>query len=138
MHHCLLVTSLIVTELRYLLQGLANSRDIAMTKDTKAASEKKLLYPIALHVLVFEKGDDSLCHCSTFYCLYTHMLPLMVQITALRELESTMDLNKAHYFIVSWHKIGAAMFCNQDGATSIAQSRGFIPIPSLNQAIEET
>jgi hypothetical protein len=74
MDHGLFVARLIVTEVRHLLQGLADARDIAMSKDAKAASEKCLLNTIALYVLILEKGDNSLSHRSLFGCHVIHIL----------------------------------------------------------------
>src|SRR2546421_12314058 len=72
MHHCLLVASLIIAKLGHLLQRLANSGDIAVAKDTKASGEKGLFSPVAFHVLVFEKCNNSLRHRQTFCCLFDH------------------------------------------------------------------
>ena len=75
MHHGLLVASLIIAELGHLLQCLANSGDIAVAKDTKAAGKKRLFSPVALHVLIFEKGNDGLGHRQAFGCLFGHVRP---------------------------------------------------------------
>src|SRR5437588_4318985 len=69
MHHCLLVASLVIAELRHLLQSLTNPSDISMTKDAKASSKKGLLYPVALHVLVLKKCNDGMSRCQPLVCL---------------------------------------------------------------------
>ena len=73
MHHSLLVAGLIIAELGHLLQCLANSGDIAVTKDTEASGEKGLFSPVAFHILVFEKGNDGLSHRHTCCCLFVHV-----------------------------------------------------------------
>src|SRR5437879_5956507 len=54
-----------VAEVRPLLESLANARDIAMPENTQASGEKSLLPPVALDVLIRQKGDQRLRHCQT-------------------------------------------------------------------------
>ena len=51
MYHGLLITCLVVTELRHLLQGLADSPDIAVAEDAEASCEKRLFDAVALYIL---------------------------------------------------------------------------------------
>src|SRR6266446_8287519 len=52
-------------------------------------------------------------------------------------LEPAAILNEGHHLIISRHEIGAAVLSDQDGAAGIAQSRGFIPVPSIDMSIQE-
>src|SRR5207253_421727 len=60
-HLGLLVARLVVAERGCLLQCLADAGQIAVAENTEAASEKRLLDPIALHELRLEVSDDRLC-----------------------------------------------------------------------------
>ncbi len=75
MDHSLLIASLVVTELGHLLQGLTDSCDIPMTKDTKASREKGLLVSVTLYILVLEKRNQGLSHCHALSCLLIHTGP---------------------------------------------------------------
>src|SRR5690242_5668806 len=52
-------------------------------------------------------------------------------------LESTMILNKRHHFIMCRHKVGAPMLCDEDCATGIRQADRLIPIPTMNDAVQD-
>src|SRR5260370_1172352 len=82
MYHRLLIARLVVTKFRHLLQRLADSRNIAMTKDAKTPGEKRLLNAVALYILVFEKGDDGLGHRHTPGCLVAHACSPFIPNTA--------------------------------------------------------
>ena len=56
MDHRLFVTRQIVSKRRVLLEGLTDSRDVAMPEDPPHAGEKRSLLPISLHVLLREKA----------------------------------------------------------------------------------
>ena len=59
----LLVAHQCIRQIRVLDQGLPDPRDVAVTEDAQHAREEAMLLPIALDVLVLEKGDDRLGDC---------------------------------------------------------------------------
>ncbi|OQA15879.1 MAG: hypothetical protein BWY63_02835 [Chloroflexi bacterium ADurb.Bin360] len=62
MDHRLLITRLIIPELRHLLQRLSDAADIAVPENAKTAGEEWLLDAITFYVLCFEEGDERLSH----------------------------------------------------------------------------
>src|SRR5207247_1219660 len=49
-----------------------------------------------------------------------------------------MVLHKSHYLFIGWHKVCAPMFGDQDRATGISQACSFVPVPSVDNTIQET
>ena len=77
MHHRLLVARLVIAEFGHLLQGLANSRDIAMAKDTKASGEKGLFLPSRSTYWFFRKAMMACAIVTRFVaCSFISFLPL--------------------------------------------------------------
>lgn len=62
MHSGLLVAHHDVTEVRVLLQRLADAGHIAVTKDAEDTGKERRFDPVPLNVLVLEKTDQGLRH----------------------------------------------------------------------------
>ena len=60
MHHRLLITGLVITKVGVLLQGLTDTRHIAVPKNPKTTREKWLFISITLHTLIFQERDNGL------------------------------------------------------------------------------
>src|SRR5581483_2392341 len=54
-NHCLLVAAEVVGEVRVLLKGLADSRDVAVTENSETAGKERKLGSVPLGILVFQK-----------------------------------------------------------------------------------
>jgi len=60
MNLSLLVAGLVVAEVGVLLQSLTDAGDVAMPKNTETAGKERLLYAVALHILVFQERNQCL------------------------------------------------------------------------------
>src|SRR6266480_3050150 len=70
-------------------------------------------------------------------CLSMLILSIVLD-TMLRVLEPTLVLNKGHDLFIGWHEVCAAMPGNQDCAAGVSEAGGFIPVPSLDETVQET
>jgi hypothetical protein len=62
MHHALLVAKQVVGKIGILLECLADTGDVAVSKNTYATAKECLLLPVASHKLGFEKLNGGLRH----------------------------------------------------------------------------
>src|SRR6266700_770887 len=70
-------------------------------------------------------------------CLSMLILSIVLD-TMLRVLEPTMVLNKGHDLFMGWHEVCAAMFGDQDCTTGISQACSLVPVPSVDETVQET
>src|SRR5438034_258076 len=49
-----------------------------------------------------------------------------------------MVLNKGHDLFMGWHEVCATMLSDQDCATGIRQACSLVPVPPVDQAVQET
>ncbi len=63
MHHCLLITGLVIAKLRILLQRLPYPGYTTMTKNTETPRKKRVFLTITFYILLGEVLNLRLRHC---------------------------------------------------------------------------
>ena len=65
MHHRLLISALIIAEIRIFLQSLSQTSYISMSENAETTAKIGLFNTISFNVLIFQKGYGSLCYCES-------------------------------------------------------------------------